>query len=121
MEKKKFIRQDSWRYSRLGKNRKKLQKWRQPKGRHRKIREKRFSYPSWPMVGYKSPRKETGRIKGKIPCIVYNIRDLDKANKESIIIIGKVGAKKKLEIIKKANEKKMQIFNIVGGNTDAIK
>src|SRR3989344_779726 len=107
--KKKFIRQDSWRYSRIGKNRKKLQKWRKPKGRHSKIREKRFSYPSWPMVGYKGVRKELGKINGKIPCLVYNIEDLERANKNSIIIIGKVGAKKKLEIIKKANEKNMQI------------
>ena len=37
---KNFLRVDSARYSKLGKGRRKLQKWRKPKGRDNKMREK---------------------------------------------------------------------------------
>ena len=39
--KKKFLRRDSVRFSKIGKNRKKIQKWRKPKGRDSKMRLKR--------------------------------------------------------------------------------
>ena len=109
---KEFIRQDSMRYSRLGKKRKKLQKWRKPRGRDSKMRLKRKSYPSVVSIGYKSPRKELGKINGKTPVLVYNLNDLKKANKNSIIILAKIGAKKKLELIKHADENKIEIYNI---------
>ena len=38
---KKFLRRTWDRYSKLGKGRKKLQKWRKPSGRDNKIREKK--------------------------------------------------------------------------------
>jgi len=114
MMKKKFIRTDMKRYSKLGKNRKKLQKWRKASGRDNKIREKRFGYPKSPAVGYKRPKKYFGQILGKTPINVYNLKDLNNVKKENVVIIGKVGARKKLEIIKKANELKLKIGNIVG-------
>ena len=58
----KFKRQESGRHSKLGKNRKKLQKWRGAKGRDNKIREHRFGYPKAPSVGYKNTRKDFGKI-----------------------------------------------------------
>jgi large subunit ribosomal protein L32e len=109
---KKFIRRDSGRFSKIGKNRKKLQKWRRPKGRDNKMREKRHGYPKVVSVGYKSPKKEYGKIRGKNPILVYNLSDLKKARKDSVIILGKVGAKKKLEIIKRSNELKFEIVNV---------
>ncbi len=109
---KKFIRHDYMRYAKIGKNRKKIQKWRKPKGRHNKMREKREGYPDSPGIGYKKPRALSGRIAGKAPIMVYNVNDLNKTSKDSIIILGKVGAKKKMEIIKKADEMKMTIFNL---------
>ena len=110
--KKKFIRRDSKRYSKLGKNRKKLQKWRGAKGRDNKIREHRRGYPKAPSVGYKNTRKESGKINGKRPEIVYNLSSLEKARKDSIIVIGKVGARKKIDIVKKALEMKFEIVNL---------
>lgn len=112
MEKKKFIRRDSKRYSRIGKNRKKLQKWRKPKGRDNKMREKRAGYPVNVSVGYKSSKKTKGKINDLTPCRVYNLNDLEKAGNDSIVIIGKIGAKKKAEIIKKAVEMKLKIGNM---------
>lgn len=110
--KKKFVRTDVTRYSKIGKNRKKLQVWRRPRGRDNKIREHRFGYPVMPTVGYKKARKETGRIEGLVPVNVYNLKDVEKATKENIIIIGKVGAKKKIELIKKATELNIKIQNV---------
>lgn len=113
---KKFLRTDYMRISKLGKNRKKLQVWRRARGKHSKIRRKRFGYPSKPEVGYKTARKESGKIHGLMPLLVHNVSDLSKAGKDSIIIIARVGAKNKLEIIKKAEEMKLRIFNLGGKN-----
>ena len=112
MKAKRFIRRDTKRYSKLGKNRKKIQKWRAAKGRDNKIRLKMRGYPSSPSIGYKSPKKEIGKIKGKIPVLVHNIKDLEKVNKDNIVILAKIGAKKKLDLIKKAEEMKLTILNI---------
>jgi large subunit ribosomal protein L32e len=111
--KRKFLRQDITRHSKLGKGRKKLQKWRRPKGRHSKMRRKRFSYPKSPSIGYKTPKSKAGKIMNLIPKLVHNIKELENANsKTDIVIIAKIGARKKLDIIKKADEMKIKIFNI---------
>jgi large subunit ribosomal protein L32e len=75
---KKFIRQDSNRYSKIGKKRKALQKWRKPKGRDSKMRLHRFSYPVSPSVGYKKSRKDSGKINGLLPVRVSNSQELEK-------------------------------------------
>ena len=113
MAERKFIRRDSNRYSKIGKKRKKLQKWRKPKGRDNQMRLKRHGYPKNVSIGYKKPKKESGKIKGKIPVLVKNVAELNKVSKNKIIIVGKVGAKKKLEIIKKSKEMKIPLANII--------
>ena len=118
----KFIRRDFKRFSKIGKNRKKLQKWRKPKGMDNKMREKRFGYPKCPGVGYKSSRKDSGKIDGLVPIRVLNVKGLEKVGKENLVIVGKVGAKKKMEIIKKATKKKLRILNLGKGvKTNATK
>lgn len=117
----KFIRRDFKRYSKLGKNRKKLQKWRRPTGRDNKIRENRKGYPSKVKVGFKSDKSESGKIEGKIPMRVLNLLDLEKIGKNNSVIIGSIGARKKMEVIKKAQEMKLEILNLVGGKKDATK
>jgi|SRR3989344_4566639 len=112
---KRFVRQDSKRYSKIGKNRKKLQKWRKPKGRDSKMRLRRKSYPRTVSTGYKNKKSESGKINGKMPILVYNSLDLQKAGKNnSIILSSRVGAKKKIQIIKTAREKNLTILNISG-------
>ncbi len=114
---KKFIRQDYMRYSKIGKGRKKLQKWRRPKGRHSKMRLKRKSYPASPNIGYASPKKELGKINGMSPVLVHNLKDMRSLEKNNLIIIsGKVGAKKRLEMIKLAEEMKLKVHNLPGGS-----
>lgn len=114
MKKPRFLRSDTVRHLRLGKKRRKLQKWRRPRGRHSKIRRKRFSYPLKVSAGYKSPDSISGMIQGRVPVLVRNIRELDTLTPQNIVIIARVGAKKKLELIKRAQEKKIAIANVRG-------
>ena len=100
----KFLRRTWSRYSKLGRKRKKLQKWRRPTGRDNKMREKRKGYPSIVSIGYKQPVKEK-------PILVKNVSELEKV-KNQRVIMGKVGKKKKIEIAKKAKEMKIDIQNL---------
>lgn len=108
MTKKRFLRRDSVKFSRLGKNRKKLQKWRKAKGRDSQMRLKRRGYPKSPSIGYKSKSVI-------INPLIENLAQLEKINKNSSIIIAKkVGAKKRLDIIKKALSLNLKILNVKG-------
>jgi len=115
MPPKKFIRQDSNRYSKLGKNRKKLQGWRKPKGRDSKMRLSRKSYPATVSVGYKTAKASSGKIDNKVPILVHNMAELKKIGKDNVAILASIGAKKKLELIKFAEEKKIKITNLNKG------
>ena len=99
----KFLRRTSNRYSKLGLRRKKKQVWRRPTGRDNKMREKRKGYPAVVSIGYKSKDK-------KEIVVVNNLKDLEKVKVEEIMV-GKVGKKKRQEIIAKANEMKIKILN----------
>lgn len=109
---KEFVRQEANRHSKLGKNRKKLQKWRKPKGRDSKMRLKRKGYSASPTVGHRSKKTESGKIDGKVPMMIYNTSDLAKMESNSVGIVASVGAKKKMEIIKKAQESKIKLLNV---------
>ncbi|MEK6844325.1 MAG: eL32 family ribosomal protein [Nanoarchaeota archaeon] len=108
-----FIRQDYMRHLKLGKNRKKLQKWRKPKGMHSKMRQKRKGYPKTVSIGYGTPKEGSGKIKGLIPMRINNIAELNKIGKENIAVISaRIGARKKIDLIKKAEEMKIKILNL---------
>ena len=107
----KFLRRISSRYSRLGKKRKKKQTWRNPTGRHNKMREKRKGYPVIVSIGYRTDKSSRGKIRGKKPVRIMNIKDLNRVGKNDIAVIGKVGKKKKIEVIKTAKEKNITIAN----------
>lgn len=112
--KRKFVRSDTTRHLRLGKKRRKLQVWRRPRGRHNKIRRKRFGYPLQPGVGFCSPKASSGKINNKVPMLIHNLKELSKATKNNVIIIARVGAKKKLDLLKKAAEMNLEIINLRG-------
>ncbi len=107
-----FLRSDTRRHLRLGKRRRKLQKWRRPRGRHSKIRRKRFGYPKKPERGYGTPRKESGLLHGLKPVLVHNMKELELVPKESIACIARVGAKKKIALLKYAQEHSTKIMNV---------
>ncbi len=109
---KEFKRRNWTRASRLGKNRKNKQTWRRAKGRHNKVREKRKGYPIKVMIGFKTDKKERGLLENKKPVIVNNLRELERIQKGEIAIVGKVGKRKMIEIIKKAKEKGITVNNL---------
>ena len=108
----KFLRTDWWRKPSLGKKVKKNQKWRRAGGRHNKIREHRRGQPCQPSIGYRTDLEQRGKVLGKTPLIICNVKDLEKLTKENIAVLSKVGMKKKIEIAKVANEKKIEIANL---------
>ncbi|MCS7134503.1 MAG: 50S ribosomal protein L32e [Candidatus Pacearchaeota archaeon] len=103
-KKPEFVRKDTYKISRLGRKRKKKRKWRRPRGRHSKVREKRKSYPKQPSIGYSKGKKES--IKR-----VHNVEELENCSEGEKIIIAHVGKKKREEIIKKAKEKNIIVIN----------
>ncbi|MAE49865.1 hypothetical protein CMI48_03490 [Candidatus Pacearchaeota archaeon] len=111
---KKFLRRDTGRYSKLGKNRKKLQRWKKPTGRDNKMREKRHGYPAVVSVGYKRARSEVGKINGLVPTVISTLKALQAidAKTQSVILSARLGAKKKLELMKAAKEKKLTMLNV---------
>jgi len=107
---RKFLRRIWSRYSKLGRNRKKKQVWRRPKGRDNKMREKRKGYPARVSVGYRNASKSKNLVQGKVPIVINNLRDLGKIKENQIAILGNIGKKKKIEVLKKAEEKKIEIY-----------
>ena len=103
----KFLRRDTVRYSKLGKGRKKLQKWKRPRGRDNKIRLSRKGYPAAVSIGFKKPLRPQ-------PVVIYNAKELEKLQNQKQIILGKIGAKKKLELVKIAESKGIKIINFGG-------
>lgn len=102
-KRKKFIRRNWNKYSRLGLRRKKLQKWRRPRGIQSKMRKRRAGYPTRPEIGMKSPSKQ---IK-----LVGNMQELNDAGKGEEVMIRKVGKRLRSEIEKKAEEIGVKILN----------
>lgn len=113
-KKKKFVRRNFYKKPKLKKN----PKWRRARGRHNKIRLKRKGYSSSPSVGYKRNKKEKGKIRGKKLIIICHKKDLEQADSEHIIRVGKVGLKNKLVILKTIKEKKI---NFEGDIEEKIK
>ena len=109
---KKFIRRVFGNYSKLGRRRKKKQVWRRPGGRDNKMREKLRGYPASISVGYKNEKKTKYEINDKKPVLVNNLKELEKVGKDNLVIFGNIGKKKKMELVKKAKEMKVEIYNL---------
>lgn len=105
---KKFLRRDWKRHSKLGKGRKKKQKWRSPKGRDNKMREKRKGYPSIVSIGYKKPKREKKILINSL----QDIENLSLSHEKARFVLRKMGKKKKIEIAKKIKKKKITLENL---------
>ncbi len=110
-KKPKFLRTDWHKKIRLGRGVKKNQKWHGAKGRQNKLRLNRKGRGQRPKVGWGAPKGIRDLVLGIRYVRVENINELLKVKKGFGIIIGKVGAKKRADIIVKANEMKMKILN----------
>lgn len=107
---KNFKRQDNTRHHRLGGRR--VVPWRKPKGRHSKMRQKRAGYPQEVTIGCRTSSADFGKISGLVPVWVNNLKALDSIDKKvNAVILARVGAKKKLELVKKAEALGLKILN----------
>ena len=86
--------------------------WRKPKGIHSKNRKGFKSHGPRVRVGFGSPSEIRGRtFDGLLPIRVHNTSSEKLGEKEALIISGKVGAKKRAEIIAKADKLKIKVIN----------
>jgi len=103
-----FVRQESWRYDRLDES------WRKPRGIDSKMRKEVKGWPAKVKVGYGGPKAARGLHPSAYrEVIVYNVDDLSKVDPgvEAIRIAHTVGAKKRAEILRKAQEMGIRILN----------
>ena len=95
----KFLRQEAHFKKRIPLN------WRKPKGRHSKLREKRRGLHKMPGIGFSKGKKK------EIP-LIHNINELNQLKKgEKAILSGKIGSKKKVQILEIALKKGIILTN----------
>jgi len=102
-----FVRQLGNEYARL------RGKWRAPRGMTSKLRRKEKSHGKQPSAGYGAPRElRFLHPSGLREVLVHNVHELEKLDsKNAARISGSVGKKKRIEIMKKAEEMKIRILN----------
>ena len=106
-KKPKFLRKDWHKKIRLGSSSKKVRKWRAAKGRHNKIRLGRKGHSRRPKIGWSLGSRREG-VGGRL---VMNVKELGGVDKKIGVVIGSVGARKRKEIIAKANEMGIKVLN----------
>jgi ribosomal protein L32E len=109
--KPKFIRSDWHKKIKLGSTVKKNRKWRAGKGRHNKIRLNRKGYSVRPRVGWGADARIRDLVNGLEVVRVENVEGLENVGKGAGVMIGRVGKKKREEILKKAKEMKVEVLN----------
>ena len=110
-KKPKFLRTDWHKKIRLGRGVKKNQKWHGAKGRQNKFRLNRKGRGQRPKVGWGAEEDTRGFVGGMEAVRVENVAEIEAVKKGQGIIIAKVGAKKRIGMIAKAEEMKITILN----------
>lgn len=109
-----FRRQEAWRYKRLSGRK---EKWRKAEGIDSKMRVKEKGWPKSVEIGYRGPKKARNlHPSGYEEILVFNVDDLDNVDPEKHVvrIAHTVGAKKRVEISTRAEEKGVHILNLRG-------
>lgn len=110
--KKPAFHRSSWnKMHKLGKKVKSKRKWRASKGRDSKVRLRERGYSRRPAIGWGASKEIKNKVNGMEAVRIETLKDLENIKKGQGIIIGKIGGKKKAEIIKKAGEMKLTILN----------
>ncbi len=113
MTMKQKFRVEEWvHYSRLGRRRKKLLKYRKARGRDNKVRLKMKGHLRNVDIGFKGEKSKRGLIEGKIPVLIYNLNDLSKLKEKEIVVLGKIGNKKRIEIADYCLKNKTKLLNL---------
>ena len=106
--KPKFLRQEFGKLKRL------KEKWRRPRGIDSKKRVGKRGKGKLPKIGYKKPENLRHlHPSGYRPILIHNVKELENLDpkKEAIVIASAVGRRKRNDIIRIANEKKIAILN----------
>lgn len=102
------MRQSVHAYKRLG------MKWRRPRGSTSKLRRHEITKGLRPSISYGKPKSvKYLHPSGFREVLVYNVKDLEKIDvkKDAARIGSSVGKKKRADIVKKAEEKKIKVLN----------
>jgi ribosomal protein L32E len=76
------------------------------------MRLKEKSYPAVVSIGYRTDKKVRNTLEEKLPVMIKTLKDLEKMKENQIAIIGNIGKKKKIVLVKVAKEKKIKIHNL---------
>ncbi|MAG73520.1 hypothetical protein CL620_04340 [archaeon] len=90
-------------------------RWRFPRGKHSKVRQMHKGRPALPNPGYGSPKSVRGLDRsGLEPVVVRRVEDLEglDAGKHGIVISRTCGARKKMDVLKSVQAKKLSLLNI---------
>ena len=105
-----FLRQEWYRYARLG------EKWRRPQGGQSKLR-RHFGYRiNVVSIGYRSPRRSRGlHPSGFIEVLVHTPRELDGLDlkRQAVRVAHAVGYRKRVAIQKEADKRGLRVLNPV--------
>ena len=88
--------------------------WRRPRGKQSKLRRHEKARGSYPKTGYRSPRDVRGLESNGLQAIrVFTSSEAKKLNpkKHTMVIGASVGKKKRAEILKIAEEKRIKVSN----------
>jgi large subunit ribosomal protein L32e len=104
-----FVRQESWRYTRLSEN------WRRPRGKDSKMRLSVKGWPKTVNIGYGTPRRSRGlHPSGLRPILISSRRDLEKAgspNGKILVFSSRLGRRLREALAKEASSKGFIIAN----------
>lgn len=89
-------------------------RWRFPRGKHSAVRQMHKGRPPMPTPGYGAAKKVKGLRMGLQPLLVARVSQLEGIDTsiQGVVISGKVGNKKRLEILQAAEEKKIFVLNV---------
>lgn len=90
-------------------------KWNRPRGMHSKMRKGYRGKKLLPAVGFRSPVEVRGLTRtGLVVFVVHNTAELKNADvkKHSVVLASGLGTRKKVEILNKAIELKIPVFNV---------
>ncbi len=108
-KKPKFLRPESWRYSRFSLS------WRRPRGLDNKVRQKVKGWPAGVSTGYKGPKIARGlHPSGYREVLVYNADELSKLdpNTQAARIAHSVGKRKRALMIAEAKKLNVKLLNV---------
>ena len=89
-------------------------RWRKPRGRHSPVRQMHKGRPKLVSIGYGAPKQiKNVEANGLRKINVGSVEQLQKIDikTEGVLVSGKIGNKRRAEILKKAIEMKIHIFN----------